>query len=104
MTLTTPRRLPKNHPKGDFRARCGVCGAMYYRSQLVNKENGSLACKATCAQGRDEVQLSRMNAERAAQVKYPERHFDPGGTDTNNLPNIHRTTAADILRYRDEDI
>lgn len=74
------------------------------RHQLVRKENGLLACTGSngCAKGRDEVQLSRMNAEHAAQVfKHPQR-FDGGRDDSRTLPVIHRTTAEDILRYTDE--
>ncbi len=73
------------------------------RHQLIRKENGLLACPAD-AKGRDEVQLSRLNAEHAAQVfKYPNR-FDGGRDDSRTLPVIHRTTAADITRYTDDDV
>lgn len=98
--LTKPRRLPKHWPKGDYSARCDTCGAQYYRSQLIRKENGLLACRATCAKGRDEVELSRLNAEASESVsRRTVYQNDGGGTDTNNLPTIQRTTAADILRY-----
>lgn len=104
MGLTMPRRLPKNYRKGDFKAMCDYCGAVFYRSSLVRKEGGLLACIKDCAKGRDEVQLSRMNAEYAAQIlKYP-YEVDGGNQDTRHLPTIQRTTAADILRYTDDDV
>lgn len=68
------------------------------RHQLVRKEGGLLACLATCAKGRDEVQLSRMNAEHAAQVYRSTKSYDGGRPDSSTLPVIHRTTAADITR------
>lgn len=102
--LTMPRRLCRNYPRGDFKARCDWCGAMFYRSGLVRKEGGTLACKVDCAKGRDAVQLSRLNAEHAVQVmKYP-YEVDGGNQDTRSLPTIQRTTAADILRYTDDDV
>lgn len=98
MARTLPNRIPKNHPRGTYQACCDYCGAPYYRHQLVRKEGGLLACISTCASGRDEVQLSRMNAEHAAQVfKHPSR-WDGGRPDSRTLPVIHRTTAADITR------
>lgn len=69
------------------------------RHQLIRKEGGLLACLSTCAKGRDEVQLSRMNAEHAANVYKNVNRWDGGRADTRTLPVIHRTTAADILRY-----
>lgn len=102
--LTIPRRLPKNHPKGDHMAMCDYCGAVWMRSRLVRKEGGLLACKADCAKGRDEVTLSRLNAEYGAQVLKQDYDPDPGNQDRRILPAIQRTTAADILRYRDEDV
>lgn len=104
MGLTMPRRLPRNYPRGDFQTCCDWCGALFYRSQLVRKEGGTLACKKDCAKGRDATQLSRMNAEHAAQVIKNAHTMDGGRTDTRDLPTIQRTTAADILRYTDEDI
>lgn len=71
------------------------------RHQLIRKEGGMLACRATCAKGRDETQLSRMNAEHAAQVYRNTNRFDGGRADTRTLPVIHRTTAADITRYNE---
>lgn len=104
MGLTMPRRLGKSYPRGTFQAMCDTCGAVYYRHDLVRKESGFLACRKDCAKGRDEVQLSRMNAEHAATVLKQEYPADHGNQDLRSLPNIHRTTAADILRYRDEDV
>lgn len=83
---------------------CDYCGAVFYRSALIRKESGFLACKKDCAKGRDEVQLSRMNSEHAAQVLKQENPTDGGNQDRRSLPNIHRTTAADILRYTDDDV
>lgn len=69
------------------------------RHQLIRKEGGLLACLATCAQGRDEVQLSRMNAEAGAEVFKNASRWDGGRDDSRTLPVIHRTTADDILIY-----
>lgn len=96
---TMPNRLSANHIRGDHQSMCDYCGAVFYRSSLVRKENGLLACKVDCAKGRDEVQLSRMNAEHAAKVSKQENRFDGGNQDTRSLPAIQRVTAADILRY-----
>lgn len=99
MAKTIPNKARKNWPRGTYQACCDYCGAVYMRHQLVRKEGGLLACVSTCAKGRDEVQLSRMNAEHSAQVyKHPNR-WDGGRPDSDTLPVIHRTTAADILRY-----
>lgn len=101
MAKTIPDKIRANWPKGTYRACCDYCGAPYMRHQLVRKEGGLLACTGSngCAKGRDEVQLSRMNAEHAAQVfKHPQA-FDGGRDDARTLPVIHRTTAEDILRY-----
>lgn len=97
--LTMPRRLGRNYPRGDHSALCDYCGAKFYRSALTRKENGLLACKMDCAKGRDEVQLSRMNAEHAAKVMKTPADTDGGRQDTRDLPSIQRTTADDILRY-----
>lgn len=97
--LTKPRRLSKNHVRGDCRSRCDYCGACFYRSQLVRNESGFLACIVDCAKGRDEVLLNRLNAEHAAQVMKKEPDMDQGSADTNSLPTIVRRTAADITRY-----
>jgi hypothetical protein len=104
MARTLPNKVPRNFPRGTYQACCDYCGACYYRHQLIRKEGGLLACLATCAQGRDEVQLSRMNAEHSAQVYRNVNRWDGGRPDSRELPVIHRTTAEDILRYRDEDI
>lgn len=98
---TIPNKMPANYPRGTYRATCDYCGAAYYRHDLIRKEGGLLACKGSngCAKGRDETQLSRMNAEHAAQVYKHTNSFDGGRDDTRTLPVIHRTTAADILRY-----
>lgn len=97
---TIPNKIRKNWPKGTYRACCDYCGAAFMRHQLVRKEGGLLACvPGGCFKGRDEVQLSRQNAEHGAQVfKHPNR-FDGGRDDSRTLPVIHRTTAEDILRY-----
>jgi hypothetical protein len=97
--LTTPRKRSKSSPKGDHLDSCAYCGATFYRSQLVRKENGMLACRVDCAKGRDEVQLSRLNAEHAASRI--DKTVGEGGVNHNavTLPVIQRTTAADILRY-----
>ena len=104
MSLTMPRRLGKNYPRGDVQSMCDYCNAVFYRSALVRKESGFLACKKDCAKGRDEVQLSRMNAEHAAQVIKQEYPSDHGNQDRRSLPTIVRRTAADILRYTDDDV
>lgn len=99
MAKTIPNKARKDWPRGTYRACCDYCGAAYMRHQLIRKEGGLLACLATCAKGRDEVQLSRMNAEHAAQVYKRPSPWDGGRDDTRTLPVIHRTTAADITRY-----
>ena len=101
MGTTVPRKARKNWPRGTYQACCDYCGANYMRHQLVRKEGGLLACSGSngCAKGRDETQLARMNAEASAQVYKNVNAFDGGRADTNTLPVIHRTTAADILRY-----
>lgn len=99
MARTIPNRLPHNYPRGTYQACCDYCGAAYYRHELIRKEGGLLACRATCAKGRDEVQLSRMNAEQGAEAYKHVSSSDGGRADTRTLPVIHRTTAADILRY-----
>jgi len=83
---------------------CDYCGSVFYRSALVRKEGGFLACRKDCAKGRDEVTLSRLNAEHAAQVLKQEHPSDHGNQDRRSLPTIQRTTAADILRYTDDDV
>lgn len=98
MVRTIPRRLKRDHIKGDYRARCDYCGAMYHRSMLTRKEGGLLACPDD-VKGRDEVELSRLNSEHAASVTRSESPFSGGSADTRNLPVIHRTTADDIENY-----
>lgn len=101
MAKTLPDKARKDWPRGTYRACCDYCGAAFMRHQLIRKEGGLLACSGPtgCAKGRDEVQLSRMNAEHAAQVFKHTDRFDGGRDDARTLPVIHRTTAADILRY-----
>lgn len=101
MAKTIPNRVPSNYPRGTYRVCCDYCGAAYYRHELIRKEGGLLACLATCAKGRDEVQLSRMNAEASAQVYRNATRWDGGRDDARTLPVIHRTTADDILRYNE---
>lgn len=97
--LSTPRRRPKHSPKGDHLDTCAICGAVFYRSQLLRKEAGYLACRVDCAKGRDEVQLSRLNAEHAASRIGSTPGEGGADRDAITLPVIQRTTAADILRY-----
>lgn len=102
MARTIPNKARKDWPRGTFQACCDYCGALYMRHQLTRKEGGLLACNGPngCAKGRDEVQLSRMNAEHAAQVYKSASRWDDGGRpDARTLPVIHRTTASDITRY-----
>jgi hypothetical protein len=101
MAKTIPDKARKDWPRGTYRACCDYCSGVYMRHQLVRKEGGLLACSGSngCAKGRDETQLSRMNAEGAAQVYKNVNRFDGGRDDARTLPVIHRTTAADILRY-----
>lgn len=99
MAKTLPNKAAHNWPRGTYQACCDYCGAVYMRHQLIRKEGGLLACLSTCAKGRDEVQLSRMNAEHAAQVFKQSERWDGGRPDARTLPVIHRTTAEDILRY-----
>lgn len=99
MAKTIPNKARRSWPKGTYQACCDYCGAIYMRHELVRKENGLLACMATCAKGRDEVQLSRMNAEHAAQVYKQVSRWDGGRADSRTLPVFHRTTAEDILNY-----
>jgi hypothetical protein len=94
---TIPRNLPNDYPRGDRRARCDYCGVMWMRSQLVKKEDGLLACPDD-APGRVATELSRLNAQDAPQGKRDVSHFADGASDTRDLPVIHRTSAADILR------
>lgn len=100
MSRTIPNRLPANYPRGTYQACCDYCGALYYRHRLIRKEGGLLACTGVngCAKGRDETQLSRMNAEHSAQVYKNTTRWDGGRADTRTLPVIHRTTADDITR------
>jgi len=94
---TIPRSLTEDYPRGDRRARCDYCGCMWMRSQLTKKEDGLLACPDD-VDGRVATELSRLNAEDAPQGRRDVSHFADGAADTRNLPVIHRTTAADILR------
>lgn len=96
---TIPNKARAEWPRGTYQACCDYCGALFMRHQLVRKEGGLLACLATCAKGRDEVQLSRQNAESSAQVMKHVARWDGGRPDSRTLPVIHRTTAADITRY-----
>lgn len=95
---TIPRRLRRSPVGVGKRARCDYCGAVYYRSELRRKEGGSLACPDDFP-GRDETQLSRMNAEGALSSMKPKTQLEGGSGDTRTLPVIQRTTAADIERY-----
>lgn len=104
MAKTLPNKARKDWPRGTYQACCDYCGAVYMRHQLIRKEGGLLACLSTCAKGRDEVQLSRMNAEHAAQIYRNVSRWDGGRPNSYDLPVIHRTTAADILLYREEDV
>ena len=101
MAKTIPNKARKDWPRGTYQACCDYCGANYMRHQLTRKEGGLLACTGVngCAKGRDETQLSRMNAEHSAQVYKNVNRWDGGRADTRTLPVIHRTTAADITRY-----
>ncbi len=96
---TIPAKARRNWPRGTYRACCDYCSGVYMRHELVRKEGGLLACIASCAKGRDETQLSRMNAEHGAQVYKNTVRFDGGRDDTRTLPVFHRTTAEDILNY-----
>lgn len=65
---------------------------------LKRNEAGFLACP-TDQPGRDEVLLSRLNAQHAAQVTKQAGRYDGGAPDSRDLPVIHRTTADDITRF-----
>lgn len=104
MAKTIPDKIRNNWPRGTYRACCDYCGAPFMRHELIRKEGGLLACIVSCAKGRDEVQLSRMNAEHGAQVFKHTGSFDGGRDDSRTLPVIHRTTADDILLYTSDDV
>ena len=65
-------------------ALCEYCGGRYYRSQLVRLPNGVLACRGpgtlNDAVGKDEVTLSRANAEHAKHAYRRPHPSEPGGT------------------------
>lgn len=63
---TISRRWPRNAPRGDAPARCGYCGVIWRRSQLVKDRAGLLACPDDRS-GRDIVTLSMLNAQGAKQ-------------------------------------
>ena len=99
MAKTIPDKIRKNWPRGTYRVCCDYCSGAFMRHQLVRKEGGLLACVPNgCYKGRDETQLSRMNAEAGAQVFKHPSNFDGGRDDTNTLPVFHLTSAEDILR------
>lgn len=98
MGRTIPGKVPSNWPRGTYKTRCDYCGAAYMRHELRRNEAGFLVCP-TDAPGRDEVLLSRLNAEHAAQVTKQTGRYDGGAPDSRDLPVIHRTTASDITRF-----
>lgn len=57
-------------PPGERRVTCDYCGIEWYRSQCRRDPAGFLACPDDQG-GRDTVTLNRLNAEAAAQVRYP---------------------------------
>lgn len=62
-----PRRLPSNHPRGDYRAQCAYCGMTWYRSDLFRDADGFLRCPDD-ADGESNIELLRGNAEAAAEI------------------------------------
>lgn len=65
---TIPRKLPADWRPGNYRARCVVCMAPYYRDRMVRRPDGLLVCLATCADGREAYELNRLQAEAGAEV------------------------------------
>jgi hypothetical protein len=71
VSLTMPRqygRLPG--PPGERRVVCDYCGITWYRSACRRDASGFLACPDDQS-GRDTATLDRLNAQAAAQVRYP---------------------------------
>lgn len=91
MARTIGKRWPTAKPRGDYAAKCDYCDVLYRRSQLRRLPNGALACFGPGtnddAMGRDEVTLSRANAEAAKERKRTPRFGGGGG----------RPDARDVL-------
>jgi hypothetical protein len=66
---TVGHHWPKGRPRDDFVCQCDVCGAHYPRSKLVRDDDNLLKCPRD-AKGRDEVELSKLQAQNAQRPNF----------------------------------
>ncbi len=66
---TIGKKWPSMAARGDRQAMCSICGVQWLRSQLMRTESGLLACPDE-GDERDELTLSRLNAEGAAARRF----------------------------------
>jgi hypothetical protein len=59
---------------------CSYCGVQWRRSQLTRDESGNLVCPDE-GSGKDELELSRGNAEGAAGYRQPVDGDEGGAMD-----------------------
>jgi hypothetical protein len=90
---TIGKHRPGSSPIGDTQSLCAYCGVKWLRSRLRVDEAGNLVCPDE-GQGRDMVELSRENSDRARKRNRLPRQQKLGGTQkpTFSLP------AGDDLR------
>lgn len=82
---------------GDFRAKCGYCGVMWMRSEMVRDAAAILACPDDQA-GKDLVTLARENAAGTMELRErPQRD----GADRDVGGDDYATTPASIINRLD---
>lgn len=79
---TISRHWPQTAPRGDYQAMCDYCGVQWRRSELRRDAAGKLACPDD-QPGRDEVTLSRLNAESVTQRELGRYPRDGSNLDTD---------------------
>lgn len=81
---TIGRKWPSRHQRGDRQAMCSYCGVQWLRSQLTRDESGNLVCPDE-GDGKDSLQLDRLNSEGASRFRGRQLDGDEGGAWDNDV-------------------
>lgn len=105
MSRSVPRNIDR---KGEHLSRCDVCSVMYLRSALRRGRDGLLRCEND-RDGRDELTLAELTAQRAAALSQRVAMTAIGDgavpdTDSQGRPNSSSSYTGTVRRRTAEDV
>lgn len=105
MSRSVPRNIDR---KGEHLSRCDVCGVPYLRSALRRGRDGLLRCEND-RDGRDELTLAELTAERAAALSARIGMTAPADgavpdVDSLGRPSSSSSYTGPVRRFTADDV